>query len=75
MSITVTLKPRTSGAFCIAWLIWAMTAPAHCAYAQEANDMAPPVREAATSDSAAVNKLHSLGLTGSFRSGYWSSNR
>lgn len=37
--------------------------------------MAPPVREAASSDSAAVNKLHSLGLTGSLRSGYWSSNR
>ena len=37
--------------------------------------MTPPVREAASSDSAAVNKLHSLGLTGSLRSGYWSSNR
>ena len=76
MSMMVFSKPRISGAFCISWIALFAATSLHVACAQEANDMAPPVRDAASlSDSAASNKLHSLGLTGSLRGGYWSSNR
>ena len=76
MSLTVISKPRISGAFCISWMVLFAATSMHIAGAQEANDMAPPVRDAATSSTSIVsNKLHSLGLTGSLRGGYWSSNR
>jgi hypothetical protein len=76
MSMTVFSKPRVSGAFCISWLVLFAATSLKVAVAQEANDMAPPVRDAASSSGSVVsNKLHSLGLTGSLRGGYWSSNR
>ena len=76
MSMTVFSKPRVSGAFCISWMALLVATSLHVASSQEANDMAPPVRDGAPlSDSVVSNKLHSLGLTGSLRGGYWSSNR
>ncbi len=76
MSMTVFSKPRVSGAFCISWMVLFAATSLQVAFAQEANDMAPPVRDAASASGSVVsNKLHSLGLTGSLRGGYWSSNR
>ncbi len=76
MSMTVFSKPRVSGAFCISWMVLFVATSLQVAFAQEANDMAPPVRDAASASGSVVsNKLHSLGLTGSLRGGYWSSNR
>ena len=76
MSMTVFSKPRVSGAFCISWMVLFTATFLQVAFAQEANDMAPPVRDAASASGSVVsNKLHSLGLTGSLRGGYWSSNR
>lgn len=75
MSVTVFFKPRISGAFYIACLALLASASLHVACAQEANDIAPPIRDTGSTDSDVIKHLHATGLTGSLRGGYWSSNR
>ncbi|MCE2870789.1 MAG: hypothetical protein LW714_05165 [Oxalobacteraceae bacterium] len=75
MSLMSYFKPRFSGAFYIACLTLFAPAFISVACAQDANDMAPPVRDTVSTDAGVRKQLNAIGLTGSLRGGYWSSNR
>lgn len=75
MSMLSYLKPRFSGAFYIGCLTLFAPAFLAVACAQEANDIASPVRDTVSLDTGISKQLNAIGLTGSLRGGYWSSNR